>query len=118
MTKQFTTSTGRFTDSDGNEFVRLVATIDQTEVANATLYLNFHDDLNFLERIDVAAGYQGQGIGSMILKSLSSEYGEFFLAPDNEDAARLYDRLGFELSESDYSEFGFAYDDGFGIFTI
>ena len=69
----------------------------------------------YCERIDVEEAYRNLGIGTAALKALSSEFGSIFLAPDNEDAQRLYDRIGYEVTDKgDW----YAVDQGFGVYEI
>ena len=44
--------------------------------------------------------------------------GGYYLSPDNADAQRLYDRIGDQISDADYNRFGFAVDNGFGVYII
>jgi len=76
------------------------------------------DDFTYLERIDINESYQNQGYGTQVLKNLKEQIGSYYLTPDNADAKRLYDRLGCEISNADYDRFGFAIDNGFGVFEI
>jgi GNAT superfamily N-acetyltransferase len=71
-----------------------------------------------VERIDVIEGYRGQGVGTALLRHIATTYGTIDIVPDNEGAARLYARLGAELSFTDYNAYGFAFDQNFGVYEI
>lgn len=68
----------------------------------------------YVERIDVDEQYRGRGIGTDALLQASIMYGGIIVAPDNERAARLYQRLG---TESRYEGAEYV-DQGFGVYDI
>lgn len=68
----------------------------------------------YVERIDVDEQYRGRGIGTDALLQASIMYGGITVAPDNERAARLYQRLG---TESRYEGAEYV-DQGFGVYDI
>lgn len=72
------------------------------------------DDDIIISNILVKDEFRNQGIGTAVLKQMISEYYSVTLAPDNEDAKRLYERLGFEEVTSDAPEI----EQGFGVWTI
>ena len=72
----------------------------------------------YLERIDIEEEHQGQGHGTKALYEIAEVYGDYYLAPDNEDAQRLYERVAEPMSQEDYDSFGFAIDQGFGVYEI
>jgi len=76
------------------------------------------DDFSYLERIDIFEEYQNQGFGTAALYALCEIYGGFFLAPDNEGARRLYDRIADSMKQKDYDAFGFSIDQGFGVYEM
>ncbi len=76
------------------------------------------DDGNYLEGLDIEEAHRGQGYGTKALHELAEVYGSYFLAPDNEGAQRLYERVAEPMKEKDYNEFGFAIDQGFGVYEI
>ena len=76
------------------------------------------EDFNYLERIDIDEEHRGRGYGTKALYALKEVYGEYFLSPDNEDAKRLYEKVADEIKQSDYDRFGFAIDNGFGVYEI
>ena len=72
----------------------------------------------YLERLDIDKPYRNKGYGTKTLEQLRGEYGDYYFAPDNEDAKRLYDRVANVLTSSEYDEFGFAVDQGFGVYKL
>lgn len=73
---------------------------------------------NYLERIDIDEQYRGHSIGTSALYAVKEMFGPFILSADNEDAARLYDRIGSPMKQHDYDSYGFAIDNGYGVFEI
>ena len=76
------------------------------------------DGTSYLERIDIDEEHRNQGHGTKALYKIREAYGTYFLAPDNEDAQRLYERVADEMKQADYDSFGFAIDQGFGVYEI
>ena len=76
------------------------------------------DDFTYLEAIEILPEYRNQGFGTKALYRLSEIYGEFYFAPDNSDAQRLYDRIAYPISDNEYSRFGFAIDQGYGVYVL
>ncbi len=76
-------------------------------------------DSTYVERIDVDDDYQNMGFGTRILKQLADEYGDVYVAPDNEDAKRLYERIGYDkVGSRAYNESYYAVDEGYGVYSI
>ena len=74
----------------------------------------------YIERIDVDEQYRNRGIGTEVLTSTLYEegYRTVVVAPDNDDAKRLYERIGTEFI---YTGVGvdFSYNDqGYGVYVI
>ena len=65
----------------------------------------------YCERIDIDEPYRNKGYGTSALLALSDMFHGIIVAPDNEDARRLYDRIGRESSDD-------MYDQGFGVYEI
>ena len=74
----------------------------------------------YVEGIEIEEGYRGEGYGTAALEELSAAFGTYTISADNEDAARLYERLGFRLDErsKEYQETYHALDYGFGVYVI
>lgn len=72
------------------------------------------DSYAYCERIDIDEQYRNRGYGAAALNELSEIFNGIVVAPDNKDAKRLYDRLGYE-----YSGDGTEYiDQGYGVYKI
>ena len=54
-----------------------------------------------IDYINVDEQYRNRGYGSRAIMEIADQYGPCYLAPDNEDARRLYERLGEEDLEDD-----------------
>ena len=84
---------------------------------------NDDNDICYIERIDIDEEYRGRGIGTEVLKNtLCSEYGFYsvVVAPDNDDAKRLYERIGTKyIHPMNVDECDFSYNDqGYGVYVI
>lgn len=71
-------------------------------------------DTAYLERIDIDEEYRNRGIGTEALRLIADELDSIYLAPDNEDAARLYARIGWEYTGEDAEYI----DQGYGVYEI
>lgn len=69
------------------------------------------DSSAYCERIDIEEEYRNRGYGTAALRDLSEMFHGIIVAPDNEDAQRLYERIGYETSDD-------MYDQGFGVYEI
>ena len=76
------------------------------------------EDSCYLERIDIDEEHRGKGYGTQALYLLRDIYGTYYLAADNADAKRLYDRIADEMPKAEYDRWGFAIDQGFGVHVI
>ena len=92
------------------------AVVDDTVVGFAETVTD--ENSTYVERVDIKEEYRNQGFGTAFLKAISAEYGSIFLAPDNADAQRLYERIGCEMNERDYDKFGCYIDQGYGVYEI
>lgn len=77
--------------------------------------INIYDDFTLIERLDVDEEYRNKGIGSKIITDIASEFDTTYIVPDNENAKRLYERLGDEVTDDDVVEY---LDDGYGVYEI
>lgn len=66
----------------------------------------------YIERIDVDEAFQNRGYGTAALRIFSEMASTVYLAPDNKDAQRLYERIGCETYS--FPEV----DQGFGVYEI
>ena len=78
-------------------------------------YINFEQSEAgmYCYKFFIYPAYRNQGIGSLVLRNFMCQYRNFFIAPHNADAARLYSRLG-----SISSELPKRYDEGFGVYKL
>lgn len=70
-----------------------------------------------IERIDVDEGFRGQGIGTAAIREIAAHHRAVYLCPDNEDAARLYARLGEKLDVCPL-ECLYSMDQGYGVYEV
>lgn len=102
----------RSTDEGSYTAMAYVMKLDGQEIGWASLSVS---ENAYCERIDIDEAHRNQGYGTAFLRALASEFGSVFVAPDNEDAQRLYDRLGWDVSDKDD---WWAIDQGFGVYEI
>lgn len=76
--------------------------------------LMIDEEYTYCECIAICEEHRNKGIGTQVLEELSSEFCGIVVAPDNEDARRLYERLGREWVHEDA---GYI-DQGFGVYEI
>ena len=97
------------TQEDSYESINYDIIKDGKTVGFATII----NDANsaYLERIDIEEEFRNKGYGTAALRELSDKYHGIIVAPDNEDAKRLYERLGYESSDD-------MYDQGYGVYEI
>ena len=98
-------------DEDKHESVSVF--MHGKEIARAGIAIGGKEPA-YVERIDVEDGYRGQGVGTWLLKKLAVMYGDVFISADNEDAARLYWRIGEEYT----GESAYYVDYGYGVVII
>lgn len=101
------------TEEETYAAIEYVMTVDGEEIGWASVMVD--DNGAYCERIDIAEGHRNHGYGTELLKTLSDEFGSIYVAPDNEDAQRLYDRLGYDVS--DKGDWCYV-DQGFGVYEI
>lgn len=65
----------------------------------------------YIERIDIDEDKRGRGIGTTAIHIVADTYDGVALAPDSEDSARLYARIGREY---DLPEI----DQGYGVYIV
>ncbi len=99
-------------DMDTYTYDNIAIMLDGKEVG--TIGMVVDEGEPYLERIDIDEEYRNQGIGTDALRLVAEKYGEFLIAPDNEDAKRLYERYGDE-SNSDNAPY---LDQGYGVYSI
>ena len=100
------------TDNDDYTYDSIAIMLDGKEVG--TIGMMVDENEPYLERIDIDEEYRNKGIGTDALRLAAEKYGDFLIAPDNEDAKRLYERYGDE-SNSDVAAY---IDQGYGVYEI
>lgn len=105
--------TAKYTLDNGVEYMYR-ARVRGVEVGNASVIV-YDDGDAYVERIDVDDGYRNRGYGTAMLKQLAAMYGDVYLAPDNDDARRLYARLGDDVTGK--GSWGYV-DQGYGVYAI
>lgn len=99
-------------EEDSYTNIEYVMKLDGEEIGWSSV---MDDGKAYVERIDIAEDHRNCGYGTEFINYLSREFGSVFLAPDNEDAQRLYDRLGYDVTEKD--EWSYV-DQGYGVYEI
>lgn len=116
------TKSSFFADGEVKDYHHFDILANGEKVGTLSIIDHFNDgnDVAYVERIDIDEAFRGQGIGTTVLTSLLKEtYSAVVTAPDNEDAKRLYERIGEEYSGIYGVENDFSYEDqGFGVYTI
>lgn len=102
-----------YTVDDGTEYM-YTARVGGVDVGGASVIVYDSGDA-YIERVDVDDGYRNRGYGTSLLNQLAVMYGTVYLAPDNDDARRLYARLGDDVT--DKGTWGYV-DQGFGVYAI
>ncbi len=97
---------------------KLAIVVNGLEVGEADVLVEDGDDYGYLERLDIDEKYRNNGYGTKALRALAEKFERIIFAPDNEDAKRLYSRIADELKSADYDSFGFAIDQGYGVYEI
>ena len=100
------------TAEDDYTYDNIAIMLDGKEVG--TIGMMADENEPYLERIDIDEAYRNKGIGTDALRLVAEKYGDFLIAPDNEDAKRLYERYGDE-SNSDTAAY---IDQGYGVYEI
>ena len=77
----------------------------------------------YIERIDVEEGFRGQGIVTDAIHEIAGDFRRVFSAPDSEDSARLYARLGEKIVGEGAEGFVpheslYYLDQGFGVYEV
>lgn len=112
--------TSRTNDEDANAvYTWYDIIIDGKKVGDIEVVTDFDkneaDSVAYIERIDIDEAFRNQGIGTATIEKISEEHEYAVLAPDNEDAQRLYERLGYDIS--DHEVYGYC-DQGYGVYRI
>lgn len=85
--------------------------VDGEVIGSASIMVS--EEGSYLERIDIDENHRGRGFGTDAINKISSEFGGVYAAPDNEDSQRLFDRIGWDVSEKYW-----MVDQGYGVYEI
>ena len=101
---------------DTYEYRTYQITDGQSVIGFALVMYSEGDEVEaYCERIDIDENHRNAGHGTEALRALSSEFGDIYVAPDNEGAQRLYERLGCDASNCDVADY---LDQGYGFYRI
>lgn len=87
--------------------------LDGIQIGRADIIVNEEEELNYIEKIEISENYRNHGYGTYVLKELARLHDSIYLAPDNADAQRLYERLGEEWITNAPDV-----DQGYGVYII
>lgn len=99
-------------NEETNELVARWYNIDiyegETKVGYAELFVSYDEDGDeksaYINSIEIYEAYRNNGLGTKTLKEIAAEHNGVYICPDNEDAERLYARIGEETSAPDELE--------------
>lgn len=96
------------------EVVDYTILTDQMQVGDITVF-ELESGYTHCDSIEIYEPHRNQGYGTEALEALADIYSAYTITPDNEDAQRLYGRLGSEdLSNPD----AYYTDQGYGVYEI
>jgi len=76
-------------------------------------------DHEVIERLDIVDDEQGKGYGTYLLQYISQDIGnDLVIVPDNARCVSLYARLGRAMDDAEYDRYGWALDQGHGVYVI
>lgn len=101
----------RRVSEDSYDAISYSIQLDGIEIGTASVQAS---GTAYVERIDIDEEQRGQGYGTEALMQLSRMHGGIYLAPDNADAQRLYERIGTEY----YGDDAEYIDQGYGVYEI
>ena len=108
-------------DLEPVKFYDLKIMLDDAKIGYVEIYIGYDDDgdetYTFVKTIDIDEEHRNHGYGTQVLKTLADEHDGIYLCPDNDDAERLYARLGDEVDyahcpdalEGEMDEYGTMY---------
>lgn len=80
-----------------------------------TVAIRIYDDYSEIDRIDIDEKYRNKGIGTAVLGDIAGEFDTTYIVPDNENAKRLYERIGEEVTSGEVYE---NLDQGYGVYQL
>lgn len=85
------------------------------EVVGSTTVHTWADGSALIERLDIDDEQQCKGYGTGTIRMISDAHDTTYIVPDSERSARLYERLGRDVSDD--ALWG-ALDQGFGVYRV
>lgn len=91
---------------------------DDEQIGYAELFVSYDEDGDeksaYINSIEIYEQFRNCGYGSAALKAIAAEHDGLYICPDNEDAERLYARIGEECGapeelESEMDNWGVMY---------
>jgi ribosomal protein S18 acetylase RimI-like enzyme len=78
------------------------------------------DDALYVERIDINESERNKGIGTAAIRALQKIYPDksMYSAPDNDDAKRLWERIGEPINALQTPEWIQYSDQGYGVYEL
>ena len=105
-------SGGDIEDSEG-AWENFEIVVDGEKVGFAAVKM-WNDGSALIERIDIDDAQQNRGYGSEAIRKISAEHDTCYIVPDNTDAQRLYERIGYETEDDLWC----SLDQGFGVYRV
>jgi len=99
-------------NEDTYKFYDIDIILNGEKIGYAELFII--DEYNYIKSIEIKKEYRSKGYGTKVLTDLAAELNGLYICPDNNDAERLYARLGDETNapeclESETDEYGTMY---------
>lgn len=82
--------------------------LGDTQIGYAELLVSYDEDGDeksaYISSIEIYEEHRNHGYGTAALRTIAAEHGSIYICPDNEDAERLYARIGEECGAPDELE--------------
>ena len=100
-------------NEDTYKFYDIDIILNDAKIGYAELFV-MNGEYNYIKSIEIKKEHRNKGYGSKVLTDLAAELDGLYICPDNNDAERLYTRLGDktnapECLESETDEYGVMY---------
>ena len=100
--------TRKLTENEENyKFYDIDIMLDGKKIGYAEMFIvteiskygeDFNEDFSYIKSIEIDEEYRNNGYGTKVLTDLAAEFDGIYICPDNENAKRLYARLGEEVN--------------------
>lgn len=91
--------------------------VEGEAVGELDVVISQNSDNIYLENLDIDEEHRNQGYGTQAIKLVAGMFWRVYIAPTNEDNARLYARLGEDASGS-ISDSEMEVDQGHGVYVL